>query len=171
MRLRVVFDSGTESNSLMRSLHRAMSKDDTSRTISNPVAGPLFADASVDGDGSSGTIYVLRSKSELSIVAENRDLLHKIGVTGGSVELRVASARPEPTFLMADFEIATTYTLYNINRVKLVNLLHRVFEAARLEIEIKDRFGSPVIPREWFLVPIFAIDDAVERIKTVQSKA
>ncbi|MEM6623094.1 MAG: GIY-YIG nuclease family protein [Pseudomonadota bacterium] len=164
-RLRVVFDNGTESNLLMRSLHRAMSKDGTSRTISDPVAGPLFADASVDGDESSGIVYVLRSKSDLPIVAENRDLLHKIGVTGGSVQRRVANARLDPTFLMADVEIATTYTLYNINRVKLENLLHRVFEAARLEIEIKDRFGNPVIPREWFLVPIFAIDDAVERIK------
>src|SRR5690349_22990313 len=27
------------------------------------------------------------------------------------------------------------------------------------------RFGNPVIPREWFLVPLFVIDDAVEKIK------
>ncbi|MDG1167829.1 MAG: GIY-YIG nuclease family protein [Sulfitobacter sp.] len=52
-----------------------------------------------------------------------------------------------------------------MNRVKLENLLHRVFERARLEVEIKDRFGYPVTPREWFLVPLFAIDEAVERIK------
>ena len=164
-RLRVVFDNGTESNLLMRSLHRAMSKDATSRTISDPVAGPLFSDAAVDGDEASGIIYVLRSKSDLPIVAENRELLHKIGVTGGSVERRIANARLDPTFLLADVEIVTTYELYNINRVKLENLLHRVFERARLDIEIKDRFGYPVTPREWFLVPLFAIDEAVERIR------
>lgn len=164
-RLRVVFDNGTESNLLMRSLHRAMSKDATSRTISDPVAGPLFSNATVDGDEASGIIYVLRSKSKLPIVAENRDLLHKIGVTGGSVERRVANAKLDPTFLMADVEIVTTYELYNINRVKLENLLHRVFEKARIEIEIKDRFGHPVTPREWFLVPLFAIDEAVEKIR------
>jgi hypothetical protein len=164
-RLRVIFDNGTESNLLMRSLHRAMSKDTTSRTISNPVAGPLFSDTSTDGDEASGIIYVLRSKSDLPIVTENRDLLHKIGVTGGSVERRIANAKLDPTFLMADVEVVTTYELYNINRVKLENLLHRVFERARLEIEIKDRFGHPVTPREWFLVPLFAIDEAVERIK------
>jgi hypothetical protein len=28
-----------------------------------------------------------------------------------------------------------------------------------------DRFGRPVTPKEWFLVPIFAINDAVEKIK------
>lgn len=164
-RLRVVFDNGTESNLLMRSLHRAMSKDKSSRTISDPVAGPLFTDATADGDEASGIIYVLRSTSDLPIVADNRDLLHKIGVTGGSVEKRIANAKLDPTFLMADVEIVTTYELYNINRVKLENLLHRVFERARLEIVIKDRFGHPVTPREWFLVPLFAIDEAVERIR------
>lgn len=164
-RLRVIFDNGTESNLLMRSLHRAMSKDTTSRTISDPVAGPLFSDATADGDEASGIIYVLRSQSDLPIVSKNRDLLHKIGVTGGSVERRIANAKLDPTFLMAEVEIVTTYELYNINRVKLENLLHRVFERARLEIEIKDRFGHRVTPREWFLVPIFAIDEAVKRIR------
>ncbi len=164
-RLRVVFDNGSESNLLMRSLHRAMSKDKSSRTISEPVAGPLFTDETADGDEASGIIYVLRSKSDLPIVADNRDLLHKIGVTGGSVEKRIANAKLDPTFLMADVEIVTTYELYNINRVKLENLLHRVFERARLEVVIKDRFGHPVTPREWFLAPLFAVDEAVERIR------
>ena len=66
---------------------------------------------------------------------------------------------------MANVEIVASYELYNINRTKLANLIHRIFEPARLEIEIKDRFGRPVIPREWFLVPLFVIKEAVERIK------
>lgn len=164
-RLRVIFDNGTESNLLMRSLQRALNEDKASRRITDPSAGPLFADATVDGDEASGVIYVLRSKSDMPVVAQNQDLLHKIGVTGGSVEKRIANAKLDPTFLMADVEIVTTYELFNINRVKLENLLHRIFEAARLEIEIKDRFGHPVTPREWFLVPLFAIDEAVERIR------
>ncbi|KIN66223.1 hypothetical protein Z946_234 [Sulfitobacter noctilucicola] len=164
-RLRVVFDNGTESNLLTRSLHRAMNKDKSSRTISDPTAGPLFTDVFADGDEASGIIYVLRSKSKLPVVTANHDLLHKIGVTGGSVERRIANAKLDPTFLMADVEIVTTYELYNINRVKLENMLHRIFEAARMDIEIKDRFGHPISPREWFLVPLFAIDEAVERIR------
>ena len=164
-RLRVIFDNGTESNLLMRSLQRALHKDDASRRITDPNAGPLFSDATVDGDEASGIIYVLRSKSDLPVVAANRDLLHKIGVTSNSVKKRVANAKLDPTFLMADVEIVTTYELYNVNRVKLENLLHRIFESARLDIEITDRFGHPVTPREWFLVPLFAIDEAVERIR------
>ncbi len=164
-RLRVIFDNGTESNLLMRSLQRALNEDKASRRITDPSAGPLFSDATVDGDEASGIIYVLRSKSDLPVVAQNRDLLHKIGVTGGSVEKRISTAKLDPTFLMADVEIVTTYELFNINRVKLENLLHRIFESARLDIEIMDRFGHPVTPREWFLVPLFAIDEAVERIR------
>ena len=113
----------------------------------------------------SGTIYVLRSKSDHPVVISHRDVLHKIGVTRGDVARRIANARLDPTFLMADVEIVATYELYNINRTKLENIIHRVFDPARLDIEIKDRFGNPVIPREWFLIPLFVIDEAVEKIK------
>lgn len=164
-RLRVIFDNGTESNMLMRSLQRALNKDEAGRRITEPTAGPLFSDQTIDGDEASGTIYVLRSKANHPLVAENRELVHKIGVTNMSVEKRIAGAHLQPTFLMANVEIVATYELYNINRTKLENLIHRIFEPGRLEIEIMDRFGRPVVPREWFLVPLFVIKEAVERIK------
>ncbi len=66
---------------------------------------------------------------------------------------------------MADVGGAATYELYNINRVKLEKLIHRVFDPAQLDIEIRDRFGNPVKPREWFLVPLFVVNEVVERIK------
>ncbi|MDZ4759981.1 MAG: GIY-YIG nuclease family protein, partial [Alphaproteobacteria bacterium] len=135
------------------------------RRITEPTAGPLFEDHTGDGDQASGTIYVLRSKSDHPLVAANRDVLHKIGVTGGNVARRIANVKLDPTFLMSDVEIVATYELFNINRTKLENLIHRVFDPARLDIEIEDRFGNPVIPREWFLVPRFVVDEAVERIK------
>jgi len=165
-RLRIIFDNGTESNMLMRSLQRALNADgDAGRRITEPSAGPLFSDQTIDGDEASGTIYVLRSKSNHPLVAENRELVHKIGVTNMSVEKRIAGAQLQPTFLMANVEIVATYELYNINRTKLENLIHRIFEPARLGIEIMDRFGRPAVPREWFLVPLFAIKEAVEKIK------
>jgi len=164
-RLRVIFDNGTESNMLMRSLQRALTKDETGRRITEPNAGPLFSDETIDGDEASGTIYVLRSKSDHTLVSANRDLVQKIGVTGMNVEKRISGAATHATYLMADVEIVATYELYNINRSKLENLIHRIFEPARLDIEIMDRFGRPVTPKEWFLVPLFAINDAVEKIK------
>jgi hypothetical protein len=164
-RLRVIFDNGTESNLLMRSLQKALQQDPAGRRIIEPSAGPLFAEHNEEGDEASGTIYVLRSKSEHPMVAANRDVLHKIGVTGGSIERRITNATLEPTFLMADVEIVATYDLFNINRTKLENLIHRIFGRARVDIEVNDRFGNPTVPREWFLVPLFAVDEAVERIK------
>ena len=164
-RLRVIFDNGTESNMLMRSLQRALHKDEAGRRITNPVAGPLFSGQYTEDDQDAGTIYVLRSKSEHPVVAANRDLIHKIGVTNMSVDQRIAAARLQPTFLMADVEVVATYELYNIGRTKLEKLIHRIFDPARLDIEINDRFGNPVVPREWFLVPRFVIDEAVDRIR------
>lgn len=165
-RLRVIYNNGTESDVLQRSFQRALHRDEAARLVTNPSAGPLFDDEASDDDQESGTIYVLRSKSDNPVVAAHRDVLHKIGVTGQTnVAARFANAKNDATFLLADVEIVATYDLYNINRVKLENLIHRVFDSARLDIEIKDRFGKPVVPREWFLVPMFIIDEAVERIK------
>lgn len=164
-RLRVIYSNGTESDLLLRSLQRALYKDEAGRRISDPVAGPLFADHNEDGDKASGIVYVLRSKSDHPSVAAHRDVLHKIGVTGGDIARRLANARLDPTFLMADVEVVATYELFNINRTRLENLIHRIFGPARLDIEINDRFGSPVAPREWFLVPLFVIDEAMARIK------
>ncbi|MDE0377846.1 MAG: GIY-YIG nuclease family protein [Rhodospirillales bacterium] len=164
-RLRVIFDNGTESNMLRRSLQRALHKDEKGRRILETSAGPLFANATADGDEASGTIYVLRSKADIPFVAENRNLVHKIGVTTAKVESRIAGARLDPTFLMAEVEVVATYSLYNIDRAKLEKLVHRIFAPARLDIEIEDRFGNPVVPREWFLAPLDAIDEAVEKIR------
>lgn len=164
-RLRVIFDNGVESNQLMRSLQKRLWEDDAGRRISDASYGPLFDDVVNDEDIESGTIYVLRSKSEHPEIKPHANLLHKIGVTGGSVTTRIANAKLAPTFLMADVEVVATYELYNINRVKLENLLHRFFDAARLKVQISDRFGNPINPREWFLVPLFVIDEVVEKIK------
>ncbi|WP_100260601.1 GIY-YIG nuclease family protein [Qipengyuania seohaensis] len=164
-RLRVIYSNGTESNLLLRSLQRALYKDEAGRRITEPIAGPLFTEEEDDDDQASGTIYVLRSRSDHPTVAAHREVLHKIGVTSGKVERRIANAKIDPTFLMAEVEIVATYELFNINRTKLENVIHRVFGAAKLDIEIIDRFGKPVEPKEWFLVPRFVIDEAVERIK------
>ena len=164
-RLRVVYSNGTESNLLRRSLQRALYKDEAGRRITEPDAGPLFAEDSDDDDQATGTIYVLRGKSDHPLVVANRELLHKIGVTGGDVARRIGAARLDPTFLMADVEIVATYNLFNVNRARLESVIHRIFDPARLDIEVKDRFGNPVIPREWFLVPLFVIDEAVAKIK------
>lgn len=164
-RLRVVYDNGTESDLLLRSLQRALYKDKASRRITEPGFGPLFAEVEEEGDLATGYIYVLRSESDHPFIAEHRSLIHKIGVTGGDVKSRVANAKKDPTYLLADVEIVAVYKLANVNRKALEALLHKFFGNARLDLELKDRFGSQVEPREWFLVPLPVIDEAIEKIK------
>lgn len=164
-RLRAIYANGTESNILLRSLIRSMYKDETSRFITDSNSGPLFSGENSEGDLDSGTIYVLQSLSEHPLVKQNRSIVHKIGVTGGDVKKRLANAKFDPTFLMADVEIVATYKLANINRTKLEKLFHKFFSASKLDVEIKDRFGRLVKAQEWFLVPLFIIDEMVEKIK------
>ncbi len=164
-RLRVVYDNGTESEPLQRSLQRALYEDKTSRRITEPGPGPLFADMEEEDDLATGYVYVLRSKSDHPFVAQHRDVIHKIGVTGGDVKSRIANARKDPTYLLADVEIVATFKLANVNRRALEALLQKFFGSARLDLQLKDRFGSQVEPREWFLVPLPVIDEAINKIK------
>lgn len=164
-RLRVVYDNGTESNILQRSLQRALHRDELARLITDADPGPLFSDSADDDDIESGTIYVLRSLSTHPFIAQHRELIHKIGVTGGKVESRIAAAEKDATYLLAGVEVVATYRLHNLNRTKLENIFHRVFGSAQLDLTIEDRFGQPVKPREWFLVPLNVIDEAVQRIR------
>lgn len=163
-RLRVIYSNGTESNLLLRSLQKALWRDDTGRRLTAPSAGPLFSDEPDHDDIETGTIYVLRSNSNHPYVAQHRELIHKIGVTGGKVENRIAGAEKDATYLLAGVEVVATYKLHNINRVRMENLFHKIFSSAQIDISIDDRFGNPVKPREWFLVPLHAINEAVERI-------
>lgn len=168
-RLRLIYGNGTESNLLMRSLQRALTQDGNGRRLSEPDAGPLFGpmfgDTAEPDDIKTGTIYVLRSLSKHPFVSEHRTLIHKIGVTGGKVETRIADAENQATYLLAPVEIVATYRLHNLNRTRMENIFHRLFGDVQLDLTIEDRFGKPVKPREWFVVPLHVIDEAVERIR------
>lgn len=166
-RLRVIYANGTESNLLLRSLQRALYKDNEGRTGSRLVrldAGPLFGNVVEPDDIATGTIYVLRSRSTHPFIAAHRELIHKIGVTGGKVATRVAHAEHDATYLLAGVDVVAEYKLHNIRRVHMETLFHRLFDAARIDITIDDRFGHPVRPQEWFLVPLAVIDETVRRI-------
>lgn len=169
-RMRVIYANATESNLLVDSLYRALYKDKTSAVITNPLGSgkdmPLFSDVVKEGDQATGTLYVLRSLSDHPYIQQHRDLIHKIGITGNDVQKRLANAPKEATFLCAEVKIVRKYRLpNNINRIRMENFIHKFLSLAQLQITIKDRFGNPFTPREWFMVPIFVIDDIVDRFQ------
>jgi T5orf172 domain len=145
-----------------------LNKDKSSRRIitkSEPDFGPLFSHVETEEDLPTGYIYVLRSQSDHPLIAENRSVIHKIGVTGGDVKSRIVNAKKDPTYLLADVEIVATFKLANINRKGLEALIQKFFSSARLDLELPDRFGTTVKPREWFLVPLEVIEEVIEKIK------
>ena len=164
-RLRVIFSNKTESDMLLRSFSSALYNDPNGRRIAEAFDGPVFGGEPEEEDVGTGTVYVLRSLSEDPEIKQHRPYLHKIGVTSGDVEKRLSKAEHDPTFLMAPVEIVATYTLFNVKRSRLEHLLHTFFDSARAEIEIKDRFGQSVMPREWFFVPLNAVREAVQRLE------
>ena len=165
-RLRVIFSNGTESNMLRRSFQKRLWEDNSARRIVDATdMGPLFTGEADEEDQKSGLIYVLRSQSKDPYITKHRELIHKIGCTRGDVKKRIANASNDATYLLADVEVVATYKLFNVNPNKLEKLFHKLFDPAKLNIEIKDRFGKPIKPREWFLVPLAAIQKAVECIK------
>ena len=161
-RLRVIFDNGVESNQLMHSLQKRLWDDKTSRRITDLSMGPLFGPTTDPNDEPSGTIYIARSDSEHPLIKENRNFVHKIGVTNNSIKSRLSGAEDDPTFLFSKAELVASFELYNINAHKLETLLHRFFASVRLEIQIPDRFDRPYKPKEWFVVSLDIINEAID---------
>lgn len=163
-RLRVIYDNGTENDLLLRSLQRALNRDEASRRVTDPTLGPLFSGEEEDDDQTVGYVYVLRSKSDNPFIAKNQKVIHKIGITKSSVKQRVANAAKDPTYLLAEVEIVETYKVSNLDLNRLEKLLHKFFDQARLDLQLKDRFGFDVEPREWFLVPLPIIEEAIQKL-------
>lgn len=162
-RLRVIFDNGTESNLKKRSLERALQKDKRGRRITSPDNGPLFSREVPDDEQPAGFVYVVRSKSNKPFIADNREFIHKIGVTTQPVERRLANAAKESTFLYSDVELVLSVVVFNIIPSRLEHLLHRYFDQVRLSIVAKGAIQDSS-PREWFMVPLEAIEQALDAL-------
>ncbi len=162
-RLRLIFENGTESDMLMRSLFTGLYDD--GRMISKPDEKELSLSGCEinDEDCASGYIYVLKSLStEPQITAIPN--LYKIGLTTDTVESRIANACHEATYLMADVDIVYKCHCYNINIHTMENLIHKFFSAACMEIEIHDQEGNLCHPREWFSVPLGIIEQVIDKL-------
>lgn len=161
-RLRCIFENGTESDMLLRSLAAELYKDGR-RVLTHEDHLLDGFDNISDEDQQTGFIYVLRSRSELPEIKAIQNLF-KIGFCRGSVEDRVKNAVQEPTFLMAPVTIVTAFKCYNMNPVKLEQLLHRFFGKWCLNVDVYDRNGQPHVPREWFTAPLDVIEQAIHLV-------
>lgn len=160
-RLRVIFENGTESDLLLRSLFRAMYENGC--LISERDEDSLSQMTLGEDEAQTGIIYVLKSKSENPAI-QSIPNLYKIGVSTQRLEERIANAEHEPTYLMAKVEPVIHFTCYDLNVTKMENLIHRVFADAQVVLDVTDDNGRVCHPREWFSVPISVIQQAVQML-------
>ena len=165
-RTRVLFENGTESNMLFRSLYKALLANGKaiSQNVDDVNESYLETFSSItENDEEAGYIYILKSKSDKQEIKEIQNLF-KIGFSKSNVEDRVRNAIHEPTYLMAEVRIVMTYKCYNINPQKFEQLIHNFFGNSCLNIDVFDKEGSRYTPREWFIVPVGIIDQAIRLI-------
>ncbi|MEE1962015.1 GIY-YIG nuclease family protein [Allomuricauda taeanensis] len=165
-RTRTVFENGTYSNMLFRSLGKQIQKD--GKLITNTydsIEQDLFVNSGLvkEEDVQSGWIYVLKTKSTKKELADIKDL-YKIGFSSTSVDDRIKNAKNEATYLFADVKKIATYKVYNRNADKLEHLLHRFFANACLNIDLFNEKGQRLNPREWFVVPFEVIEETIQLI-------
>ncbi|HBR10668.1 MAG TPA: hypothetical protein DD740_00355 [Chryseobacterium sp.] len=159
-----IFENGTISNMLFRSLGKAIHKN--GKLITNPdenIEKQLFENAGVvkEEDIESGWIYILKSKSEKPEI-RNIENLYKIGFSKTPVKERIKNAKKEATYLFADVEVVDAFACYNMNIHQFENLLHRFFAEVCLNIDLYDKEGNRYIPREWFSVPQEEINTVID---------
>lgn len=164
-RLRLIFENGTESDMLRNSLERRLYEkngkaitelEETNQDIINQRMQGITQD-----DKEVGYIYILKSKSQNYEIASIENL-YKIGLARESVEKRIKNAHKETTYLSDEVELIAQYKCYNLNLSTLENLIHRFFAEVRLDVSIIGQDGREINPKEWFIVPLEVINEAME---------
>lgn len=165
-RTRCIFENGTESNMLKRSVEKILYEngkvvtetvEDTNRKFEEN-----FSTIS-SSDEEAGYIYVLKSKSTDEQIASIPNL-YKIGYSNSEVPNRIKNAEKEPTYLMAPVEYITGWKCYNLNTQKFERLIHNFFGNTCLEVDVFDEKGRRHTPREWFIAPLNIIEQAISLI-------
>lgn len=165
-RTRTIFENATLSTMLYRSLGKALYNN--GKLVTEPGerrTENLFVHENTvkEEDIGTGCIYVVKSLSDDPNISGISDL-YKVGFSGSPVNDRIKNAKNEATYLFADVKIVASYRVYNRNAYKLEGLLHRFFAKVCLNIDLYDAQEQRVTPREWFVVPLEIIEEAVKLI-------
>lgn len=161
-RTTLIFENGTKSNMLLRSLGKRLKDSGNMVTELDTDRENNLFNVGKD-DSKNGFIYILKSLSNDDRITTKRNL-YKIGFSTTAVETRIKNAKLDPTYLMADVAIVSSFEVYNVTPHKLEQLIHKFFSNSCLDIDIVDEKGDVHKPREWFVAPIEVIEEAIELI-------
>lgn len=158
-RLHCIFENGTQSDILLRSLSAELYKDGQVISFLNEEIEDNLSQISSD-DEVSGYIYILKSKNSDNQIRDIKNL-YKIGYSTTKVDERLKNAKNEPTYLMAEVEQIAIYKCLNMNTQKLEQILHQFFGKSCLNIQIIGNDGKSHTPREWFIAPLEVIKQVI----------
>ena len=158
-RLHCIFENGTESDMLLRSLSAELYKDGQVISFLNEEIEDKFSQI-ISDDEVSGYIYILKSKNSDNQIRDIKNL-YKIGYSTTKVDERLKNAKNEPTYLMAEVEQIAIYKCFNMNTQKLEQIVHQFFGNSCLNIQIIGNDGKVHTPREWFIAPLEVIKQAI----------
>lgn len=165
-RTRIIFENGTESNMLYRSLYKALSLNGYGVSESNEQTNAQFIEnfntkvEKDEADHKTGFLYILQTRSERADIQAIPNL-YKIGFSSTDIKQRLKNAAQEPTYLMADVKLIRAYECYNMNPQKFEKMLHYFFGDSCLDIDVFDKNGKRHTPREWFIAPLSIIENAI----------
>ncbi len=165
-RTRCIFENGTESNMLKRSVEKILYENGKAVTENIDKVNEGFIEdfnPITEEDEETGYIYVLKSKSTDNRIASIANL-YKIGFSKTEVAERIKNAEKEPTYLMAPVDYVAGWKCYNMNPHKFELLIHNFFGNSCLEVDVFDEKNIRHTPREWFVAPIEVIKQTVELI-------
>lgn len=158
-RLRCVFENGTESDMLLRSLSAELYKHGRRVTDNEDT----LLDNIKEDDISTGFIYVLKSLSNDPQISSIKNL-YKIGFTTGLVENRIRKAENESTYLYAPVEIVATYQVFNMNASKFETVIHHALANNNLDVSILGANGKMLVPKEWFVITLEELQRIIDEI-------
>ena len=158
-KLTVIFENGTiNRNWLLNSLSAEISRSDAFK-----VEKRIDENSQISlNDLTTGYIYILKSLSEEPEIKAIPNL-YKIGFTSDSVEKRIANAKNEETYLLANVKIVATYEVRNFSAQRLEKTLHHRFADKQLDVSFLIA-GKKVSPREWFSISLDEIEKEINHI-------
>lgn len=166
-RLRLIFENGTESNMLRRSLGRALYMDETGRRIlqdRDEALAQAFQDIRVTHrDRRTGCIYIVKTLSQ-NPALKPFPYLYKIGYTEQTVDERIRNAERDIAFLESPVQKVTDFECFNMNPQRFEALVHAFLAAQRLNVELVGKDGKHYRPREWFAVSLEVAREVINRI-------
>lgn len=174
-RLLIVYENGTQSTMLLRSLTKRIREDSSARRILTTDGQPFNAKRIKSESEHDPRLQVLKQTKATGYIYIAKTLkpdlrdkykhLYKVGLTKRDVSTRFKEAAKDPAFLMYEAEQIKVIPLNGLNLNSVESAVHALFGRVRLNVEVTGNDGKLHKAKEWFNLPLEAINDAVTLIQ------